>query len=138
MLLPIMIRRSALLHPTVGVCNSHNARTPTKVGGPLQHAIEPWAQPCREGAGELPASVERFISKLPAALEAGQPAPDVDYVVDILLQSALVPAAPAAEEPRVGSKRPHAATNGGGSMPPRQADLFQLRQRVKTENGAYG
>lgn len=81
--------------------------------------------------------MERFISKLPSALEAGQPAPDVDYVVDILLQSALVPAAPA-EEPRVGSKRPLAAANGGGAMPPRQADLFQLRQRVKTENGAYG
>jgi hypothetical protein len=72
----------------------------------------------------MSAQLVLFIEKLPKSLEHDQPIPDVDYVIDILLQSTHPEMGVGLAHGSRGVKRPASSMQDGGA----HADIFTIRQ----------
>lgn len=74
----------------------------------------------------MSAQLTLFIEKLPKSLEPDQPLPDIDYMLDILLQSTHPELGGGQANESRGVKRAAQAMQEGG-----YADIFTLRQKMK-------
>jgi hypothetical protein len=86
---------------------------------------------CREETGELPASLELFIRKLPKALEIDQPVPDIDYIIGIIMRSNMSSYSNGHDDERlVGSKRSFGVLTHSGASGA-TSDIFHLRHQQR-------